>query len=94
MGNYTPNLFMIQPIYDPTRPFATPSQKGLQCCCPCSYKLQSFRSSSLESFYFNKDNLPRALASLSVRQSAHPFLLLNEIVAYQKKKKFLLLLYR
>ena len=38
MGNYTPNLFMIQPIYDPTRPFATPSQKGLQCCCPCSYK--------------------------------------------------------
>ena len=25
MGNYTPNSFMIQPIYDPTRPFATPN---------------------------------------------------------------------
>ena len=24
MGNYTPNPFMTQPIYDPTRPFATP----------------------------------------------------------------------
>ena len=27
MGNYTPNLFMTQPIYDSTRPFATPSNK-------------------------------------------------------------------
>ena len=25
MGNYTPNPFMIQPIYYPTRPFATPT---------------------------------------------------------------------
>ena len=25
MGNYTPNPSMTQPIYDPTRPFATPS---------------------------------------------------------------------
>ena len=25
MGNYTPNPFMIQPIYDSIRPFATPS---------------------------------------------------------------------
>ena len=25
MGNYTPNPFMTQPIYDPTRPFATPT---------------------------------------------------------------------
>ena len=24
MDNYTPNPFIIQPIYDPTRPFATP----------------------------------------------------------------------
>ena len=24
MGNYTPNPLMTQPIYDPTRPFATP----------------------------------------------------------------------
>ena len=24
MGNYTPNLFMIQPIYDSIHPFATP----------------------------------------------------------------------
>ena len=23
MDNYTPNPFIIQPIYDPTRPFAT-----------------------------------------------------------------------
>ena len=23
MGNYTPNPFITQPIYDPTRPFAT-----------------------------------------------------------------------
>ena len=27
MGNYTPNLFMTQPIYDSTRPFATLSNK-------------------------------------------------------------------
>ena len=25
MDNYTPKLFMTQPIYNPTRPFATPS---------------------------------------------------------------------
>ena len=25
MDNYTPNPSMIQPIYDPTRPFATPN---------------------------------------------------------------------
>ena len=25
MGNYTPNPSMTQPIYDPTRPFATPT---------------------------------------------------------------------
>ena len=25
MGNYTPNPFITQPIYDPTRPFATPN---------------------------------------------------------------------
>ena len=25
MDNYTPNPFITQPIYDPTRPFATPS---------------------------------------------------------------------
>ena len=25
MGNYTPNPSMTQPIYDPTRPFATPN---------------------------------------------------------------------
>ena len=25
MGNYTPNPFMTQPIYDPTRPFAHPN---------------------------------------------------------------------
>ena len=25
MDNYTPNPFMTQPIYDPTRPFATPA---------------------------------------------------------------------
>ena len=24
MDNYTPNPFITQPIYDPTRPFATP----------------------------------------------------------------------
>ena len=24
MDNYIPNLFITQPIYDPTRPFATP----------------------------------------------------------------------
>ena len=24
MGNYTPNPFMTQSIYDPSRPFATP----------------------------------------------------------------------
>ena len=27
MDNYTPNSFMTQPIYDPTRPFATPSMR-------------------------------------------------------------------
>ena len=25
MDNYTPNPFITQPIYDPTRPFATPN---------------------------------------------------------------------
>ena len=25
MSNYTPNPSMTQPIYDPTRPFATPN---------------------------------------------------------------------
>ena len=25
MGNYTPNPSMTQPIYDPTRPIATPN---------------------------------------------------------------------
>ena len=25
MDNYTPNPFITQPIYDPTRPFATPT---------------------------------------------------------------------
>ena len=29
MGNYTPNPSMTQPIYDPTRPFATPSLNPL-----------------------------------------------------------------
>ena len=27
MGNYTPNPFMTQPIYDSTCPFATPTSK-------------------------------------------------------------------
>ena len=27
MDNYTPNPFITQPIYDPTRPFATPTSK-------------------------------------------------------------------
>ena len=41
MDNYTPNPFMTQPVYDPTRPFATPShglrqreyerESGLMC---------------------------------------------------------------
>ena len=26
MDNYTPNPFITQPIYDPTRPIATPTQ--------------------------------------------------------------------
>ena len=30
MGNYTPNPFMTQPIYDPTRPFATPTHNPTQ----------------------------------------------------------------
>ena len=28
MDNYTPNPFMTQPIYDPTRLFATPNPEG------------------------------------------------------------------
>ena len=31
MGNYTPNPFMTQPIYDPTRPFATPNYDISSC---------------------------------------------------------------
>ena len=27
MDNYTPNPFITQPIYDPTRPFATPNEQ-------------------------------------------------------------------
>ena len=30
MDNYTPNPFITQPIYDPTRPFATPNCDVLQ----------------------------------------------------------------
>ena len=30
MDNYTLNLFMSQPIYDPTRPFATPIKDPLK----------------------------------------------------------------
>ena len=30
MGNYTLNPSMTQPIYDPTRPFATPTHSQLQ----------------------------------------------------------------
>ena len=37
MGNYTPNLFMTQLIYDPTHSFATPnkdpSPKSCKICC-------------------------------------------------------------
>ena len=34
MSNYIPNLFITQPIYDPTRPFATPStDEATTCVC-------------------------------------------------------------
>ena len=29
MDNYTHSLFKIQPIYDPTRPFATPTAHSI-----------------------------------------------------------------
>ena len=28
MGNYTPNPFMTQPIYDPTRPISHPNKEA------------------------------------------------------------------
>ena len=37
MGNYTPNPSMTQPIYDPTRPFATP-MLNLGPCASFNYK--------------------------------------------------------
>ena len=55
MDNYTPNPFKTQPIYDPTRPFATPSQ-GLCCVMKVSlYRADfvgSYENPSKKEFLF------------------------------------------
>ena len=52
MDNYTPNPFITQPIYDPTRPFATPNACFFNALC-------SLRSLSFAQLFNSPDTRSR-----------------------------------
>ena len=62
MSNYTPNSFMTQPIYDQTRPFATPTHNRscwfLLCLKPLITMVAPFLSSPFHFKFFSLIFLP------------------------------------
>ena len=64
MDNYTPNPFITQPIYDPTRPFATP------ICVPCNFGIHTSCATCLPTVKVTRHKHPLQLThSLEIHQS-------------------------
>ena len=60
MDNYTPNPFITQSIYDPTRPFATPSYDTLELKC-CRISAAKIRQNVAKFHCGNLATIPNVL---------------------------------